>query len=140
MRAAYSGAERAWELWPAAGSCSGKKNEGNLDPSREHSFGVGDTLAGGPGDRVVLRCFVGGDGWRGAAVADRLVGGTAGCSSAVPGRSGGRSRTACHKRCSGKSADVKRVRNRPPSSPAGAHAKKVVGHAALHSDLRSQKS
>src|SRR5260370_11607761 len=119
MRAAYSGAERAWELWPAAGSCSGKRNEGNLDPSRGQRSGVGDTRADAPGDRVVLRCFVGGGDWRGAAVADKLVGGTAGCSSAVPGRSGGRSKTLCPKRWTGERPDLKRVRSRPPSAPAG---------------------
>jgi hypothetical protein len=35
------------------------------------------------------------------------------------GRSGGRSKTLCRKRIFGKSADVKRVRSRPPSAPAG---------------------
>src|SRR6202008_2475887 len=116
-RAAYSGTEQAWELWPAAGSCNGRRNEGNLDPSREHWFGVGDTPADGPGDQVFLRCFVGGGGWRGAAAVDKLVGGTAGCNSAVLGRSGGKSKPLCRKHGRGKSADVKQVRSRPPSSP-----------------------
>src|SRR2546430_17154839 len=60
---------------------------------------------------------MGGGSWRGGAVADKLVGGTGGCSSAGPGRRGGKSKTLCRKR--GKSADVKRVRSRPPSAPAG---------------------
>src|SRR5947207_13868063 len=39
----------AWELWPAAGSCSGPRNEGNLDPSPGQRSGVGDICADGPG-------------------------------------------------------------------------------------------
>jgi len=71
------------ESRPAAGSCNGKRNEGNLDPSHGQRSDVGDTLAGGPGDRVFLRCFVGGDGGE-APLLPIACGGTASCSSAVP--------------------------------------------------------
>jgi hypothetical protein len=47
----------------SAGSCNGKRNEGNLDPSRGKRSGVGDNRADGPGERVILRCSVGGGDW-----------------------------------------------------------------------------